>query len=670
MALQANATAPLRVLLVAGSTGDVRLLEAALAPLDEPYELSRAPDGATLEQALKEGTCDVVLASAIPHLDALNLLARLQTLPSPPPCLLLSEQPEEARTLEVVRAGAREVLTLAHLLPALRRVMSTTREARAAQGRISALEAQARAQTQFLDTLLETLPNPVFWKDRQGTLLGCNRAFERLLGQPRGALLGQALATVAPPSQTLIHLEQEADLVTSPPPQVCTAQWPTGEGAMKDLLCFREPLRDAQGLVTGLVGVLVDVTAQRDMVQELSERQALLDVITGTLVDLLALVDDQGNQIYTSPSYLSVLGYTTEELADIPTTGLLGPDDQARIAAALDRLFRDGHTQDLSYRLRHKDGSWRSFEAKAALVRNAQGATPQALFLARDVTLREEQAAQRRHLEFHLRQSQKLEAVGQLAAGIAHEINTPTQYIGDNTAFLRDNLQPMLDTLKAVAEHLKATPDPGLQGRLEALDLPFLEEELPKALQQSLEGVSRVKAIVQSMKDFSHPGSETRVPADLNHAIESTVTISRNEWKYVADLALNLDPALPPVPCFLGELNQAVLNLIVNAAHAIETALGGRDSGQMGHIEVSTATHGNEVEITVRDTGCGIPEAHRERIFESFFTTKEVGRGTGQGLAIVHAVVVQKHGGRIQLESEVGKGSAFHLFLPLANPGA
>jgi signal transduction histidine kinase len=166
------------------------------------------------------------------------------------------------------------------------------------------------------------------------------------------------------------------------------------------------------------------------------------------------------------------------------------------------------------------------------------------------------------------------------------------------------------------------------------------------------------------MKEFSHPGTVEKDPVDLNRAIENTVTVSRNEWKYVAELDLDLDPELPPVPCYVVDLNQVVLNLIVNAAHAVEARRDDRPMGR-GRIGVSTRRAGDWVEIGVRDDGCGIPASQLGRIFDPFFTTKPVGKGTGQGLAIAHSIVVSKHGGTIHVESEVGVGTRFTVRIPL-----
>jgi signal transduction histidine kinase len=194
-------------------------------------------------------------------------------------------------------------------------------------------------------------------------------------------------------------------------------------------------------------------------------------------------------------------------------------------------------------------------------------------------------------------------------------------------------------------------------------DVGFLRSELPEALRQSREGIKQVADIVRAMKEFSHPGTTEKTLTDINRAIESTVAISRNEWKYVADLVTDLHPAVRLIPCLPGEINQVFLNLIVNAAHAIAETETNR-AGKKGTIRVSTRFDDEGAEVRISDTGTGIPDAVLARIFEPFFTTKEVGRGTGQGLAIAHAVICKKHGGSIQVETKIGAGTTFCIRLP------
>ncbi len=276
---------------------------------------------------------------------------------------------------------------------------------------------------------------------------------------------------------------------------------------------------------------------------------------------------------------------------------------------------------------------------------------------------------EQRQLETQLMQSQKLESIGQLAAGIAHEINTPTQYVSDNVRFLQDAFQDLLRAWNSL-ERLVLESGDGSDAKKRLLeireegDLDYLFDQIPSAVSQSLDGLQRVATIVRAMKEFSHPNSAEKSAVDLNRALESTINISRNEWKYVAELEADLDPSLPVVHCFAGELNQVFLNLIVNAAHAIAEVVGGSD--QKGRIAVATRNLGDGwVEVSVSDTGCGIPEPIRDKIFDPFFTTKPVGKGTGQGLSIAYNVVA-KHGGRIFFESEVGRGTTFRVQIPVA----
>jgi signal transduction histidine kinase len=247
--------------------------------------------------------------------------------------------------------------------------------------------------------------------------------------------------------------------------------------------------------------------------------------------------------------------------------------------------------------------------------------------------------------------------------------------VGDNAMFLKESWEKVNGVLElakrmrnelATRQHQSPT-SAEFDSRVQSADLDYLSVEIPKAIDQAMEGLARITKIVRAMKEFSHPGSEQKRAVNLNKAIEATVTIARNEWKYVADMELHFDPNLPLVPCLAGEINQVLLNLIVNAAHAIaETQRAG--AGNRGIIEITTLHEDDWAEIQIRDTGAGIPDNVRDKIFDPFFTTKPVGKGTGQGLTLAQTVIVKKHGGRIWFETERGRGTTFFLRLPLT-PG-
>ena len=275
-----------------------------------------------------------------------------------------------------------------------------------------------------------------------------------------------------------------------------------------------------------------------------------------------------------------------------------------------------------------------------------------------------------RRLGRELTAAQKLESVGRLAAGIAHEINTPVQFVSDNVQFLRTSLpdiaaviHPSRNLMLAVQSAGDVAAAAGLAAEAErAADLDYIMENAPPAIESAVDGLGRIAAIVRSMKEFAHPYQGEKKPAYLNQAIRSTLIVARNEYKYVAEVDAQFGE-LPAVQCHLGEINQAILNLLVNAAHAIADVVDG--TGGFGKITVRTRVDGNAVEISIADTGTGIPEAARDKVFDPFFTTKEVGKGTGQGLAIAHSVIVHKHGGTLHFETECGKGTTFFIRLPL-----
>jgi PAS domain S-box-containing protein len=410
-------------------------------------------------------------------------------------------------------------------------------------------------------------------------------------------------------------------------------------------------------------------------VHELRQRQrrvwSRLDAINHASHDAIVMTDQHGLVTHWNHAATTVFGWSRQEMQGKPLFTTIVPERyQALYESALPRHQADpqaagGRTVELVGR--RKGGEHFPMEVSIAATKlEGQLCT---IGIVRDITAR-------KHLETELQQARKLEAVGQLASGIAHEINTPSQFVGDSLRFLADGFNDLL-TLRAryrqALDPLAATP--GYAAVVQALDavdqevdLEYLEQNGPKSFARALDGVGRISAIVRSMKEFAHPDQRKQAPADLGRALQSTLNIARNEYKYIADLDESYGD-LPPVTCFVGELNQVFLNLLVNAAHAIGEKVG--NSGARGRIGVRTSQEGESARIEIEDSGCGIPEAIRGRIFEPFFTTKEIGRGSGQGLAIARSVVVDKHGGSLTFASEVGRGTTFTILLPIGGrPGS
>ncbi len=368
---------------------------------------------------------------------------------------------------------------------------------------------------------------------------------------------------------------------------------------------------------------------------------------------------------FVSDAIENITGYGADDLIDNrhqAYASLIDPDELAEISDEVRAAVREERDYGLAYRIVRADGEkvWVGDRGQAV---HGDGDVIWLYGTISDIHERKRIEADRARMEVELRMAQKLEAVGQLAAGIAHEINTPIQFVGDSLHFLRDSFEDLNRLLTIYREACGAiTDDPGLHQRLEEaeqdIDLAYLQERVPAACERTLEGVERVGSIVRAMKEFAHPQTE-QAPADLERALATTLTVARNEYKYLADVETEFGD-LPHVVCNLSDLNQVFLNLIINAAHAIE------DVGvERGTIRVRTALEGDTAVVSVCDDGAGIPEAIRSRIFDPFFTTKAVGRGTGQGLAITRAVV-DKHRGSISLDTTLGKGTTFTIRLPLA----
>ena len=517
---------------------------------------------------------------------------------------------------------------------------------------------ELRGSRQMLQTILDAIPQRVFWKDRNCTYLGCNRPFAMDAGLKNPAEIvgkndfGLSWASIA----GLYRADDEGVMQQRLGKLNFQERQTRPDGTELWLQTNKLPLLDAEGNVTGLVGTYEDITERRHAEWELRLTKRSLDVASDTVF----WINPQARIVYASEAASRALGYSREELISlsIPDIDPLFPQERWK---GFWEEFRVRGA--MNFESQHKDKQGRIFPVEVTVNFLEFDGQEFMFAFARDIT-------QRRELESQLRQAQKLDSIGQLAAGIAHEINTPIQFVGDNLRFLRDSWEAtckLRDLYRRVMEGGESLPPPVLAGFREAelnCDLDFLIDEVPRAIEQALDGSQQVAKIVRAMKEFSHPGMGEKTAANLNQGVESAVTVARNEWKFVADVVMNLDETLPEIVCHPGEINQVILNLVVNATHAIHDVV---KDGEKGRITIRTCARGEFVEISVRDTGTGIPDGIRTRIFDPFFTTKEVGKGTGQGLSLAHTVIVKKHGGKIWFETETGRGTTFFIHLPV-NP--
>lgn len=426
------------------------------------------------------------------------------------------------------------------------------------------------------------------------------------------------------------------------------------------------PVRDASGQLTRIVGLAEDISARKLAEEQLRASEERYRELFENASDLVYTFDLDLRIASLNRLAEQTIGYSREEALQMNLRQLLDPQQHQQVEQDVARLATAQASSKIELDLTAKDGRRVKLEMNPRLIyREGKPVGIQAI--ARDITGRDV-------AEVELRQAQKLESVGRLASGIAHEINTPIQFVGDNVRFLQDAFGELQSVLQKFQEQCKSTSEtrsgPQFASELERIaaecDTDYLLKEIPKALGQTLDGVERVVTIVRAMKEFAHPESKGMVPADLNKALLNTLTVARNELKYVADVETNFGE-LPPIVCSVSDMNQVFLNLLVNAAHAIADVV--KDSGKKGKIRVATSLRDSMAVIAISDTGTGIPESIRDRIFDPFFTTKEVGRGTGQGLAIARSVV-DRHKGALTFETEMGKGTCFYIRLPIANAGS
>jgi len=516
--------------------------------------------------------------------------------------------------------------------------------------------------------------------DADGIILAVNRTWEAcqvpnpfLVGQGQGSdFLGTCRSLIASPDGNLsIVALGLLEIFKGKLPRLAL-EYPIHLDG-KTCWYSLEASRGSLGNGLGFVIQILDITSKMATKQRLHRIEQLFKASTENALNLFCILDPESRIQYCSPSYQRNFGILPGDWEHQSYPSRIHDEDREVFLGHMKFCKKAGLSPLFEYRFRSKDGSWKFLEGRASLADAISGDPVSLLLISKDITLRKEAERERSLMEIQLRHGQKMEAIGQLSAGIAHEINTPTQYISDNLRFLEDSFTELCETLSKETDFLKvhqeASPTSAeIQDLLEWIqskDFDYLLQEVPKALRQSVEGLERVSTIVQAMKAFGHPGVEGRTLVDLNQAIDTTLLVAKNEWKFVAEVEKAFDPDLPLVDCYPGEINQVFLNLLINAAHAIADQVG--DSERLGCIRIQTRRADDQVEVRVSDTGTGIPEKIRDQIFLPFFTTKAVGRGSGQGLSIVHSVIA-KHGGSVSFETETGKGTCFIVKLPIQRP--
>ena len=530
------------------------------------------------------------------------------------------------------------------------------------------------AQLNLLSRAIEQVPTSIIITDAAGCIKYVNPRFSRITGYSASEVIG---------------LNPRILKSGNTPPEVYTALWKaithgrewrgTLQNRRKNGELFWEQATissviDEHGRTSHYISFKEDITDQHTAEESLRKEQQLVQILMSTIPSRIYFKDLKSRFIRVNEAHAKHFGQASPD-------DLVGKTDfdfftQEHAQAAYEDEQRIIQTGTPILNLVEKE-TWPdrppTWVATTKMpLRDEHGTIVGTFGLSTDITEQKRNEEQRAALELQLHQAQKLESIGRLAAGIAHEINTPTQYVSDNIHFIRKalgDLEHVLAAYTGLVQWLRAqgpiaTDLATLLAPAEKVRLDYLRREIPVAISDAEEGLTRVTKIVRAMKNFSHPGQDTFTPIDLNQAIESTLTVSRNEWKYVAELVTDFDPQLPLIPCLPGEFNQVILNIVVNAAHAIADVVG-FNTGKKGTISVSTRLDGNWVEIRIRDTGTGIPLHAQPHVFEQFYTTKQIGKGTGQGLALARAVIVDQHAGTLTFETQPGTGTTFIIRLPL-----
>lgn len=643
-----------RLLVVDDDENLLRVVSRELR--NKGYVCETVLDGPPALEVLGKRTFDVVLVDLeMPQMDGFQVLAAMQCEHPDVIPIVLTGSGDIARAVKAMKLGAFDFLEKPcnpHLLETVIGRALEYRRARKHAQRMESMSGQWQA-------MFDSSPDVLVATDLEGAIDRCNRAAAAHAGTIPDCLTGKdchdALCGGAHTSEDC-PFRRESDLAV---------EYELWDGHFE---IRPSRLSDNAGNPSGWLFVARDVTLRKKAEAALRASEEKFRQMVNNMALGVLMVDTGMHILETNHrmrKWWPEIGQITESnrpqcYTMFPALRGDAPCKGCPVAAAL----LDGQVHEDMVTIAREDGP-HIFRIMASPIHDCSGKITSAIATYGDIT-------EKLRLARELTMAQKLESVGRLAAGIAHEINTPTQYVGDNLEFLGAARASVLNLIE-VFRRLVDTPDAALsapevlaeaRNALEDANVEYLASEIPRAIEQSLEGVERISSIVQAMKEFSHPGTAEKTFVDLNQCIRSTVTVSRNEWKYVADLDTDLDGGLPPVCCLSGELNQVFLNLIVNAAHAIGDVVGDGGEGK-GKIVVSTRCDGDYVEVRIVDTGSGIPKEISEHIFDPFFTTKGVGRGTGQGLAIARNVVVDKHGGTLTFESKMGTGTTFIIRLPI-----
>jgi PAS domain S-box-containing protein len=663
----------LDALIVEDMEGDARLIVKALTRGGFSVSYERVESRAQMSEALDRKHWDVVISDcALPKFSAARALDLLHERKlNDLPVIVVSGVIREEAAQQLFQAGAHDFLSknsLGRLVPVIERELDGAARRAEHLAERNELERRVQQSERRFRNLFDLAPDGVLLVSPKGKISEINRRASAMFGHTSDGLLGTAIENILPSFK---------------PGELC----PTADALaeMSRTIGMEGRRRDGQSFPVEVTIDMVPVDNGQSIivaVHDATERLRHREALQHALAEARAIRDQLDSVLDCAPAIILTLDVNgTIKFINRLSAGRRKEDVVGREwVSFVPEIYREKTRAYLHDVL--ETGTPAAFEMCAAgseqppmwyscfmgPLRSGDRVNG-AVIIAQEIT-------EVRRVREELGAAQRLAAVGTLAAGIAHEINTPMQFVNDSLHFLRESARDVMGIIqkhKHVQHVLKsgggaeelATAGAEAEAAESAADLEYLAEQVPKAFDRCVDGLQRMTAIVRSLKEFAHPATKQASAVDLNRAIQSTLTIARNEYKYVAELETDLGE-LPLIVCHVNDINQVVLNLVINAGHAIADRV--RDVGTKGTIRVSTRCENETVVIAVSDTGSGIPEAIRHRIFEPFFTTKEVGKGTGQGLALAWSIVTEKHRGLLTFDTELGKGTTFFIRLPIAGP--
>ncbi|MDA8141799.1 MAG: PAS domain S-box protein [Desulfobacteraceae bacterium] len=529
------------------------------------------------------------------------------------------------------------------------------------KAKTAAATRQVQDQLLFMQSLRDAIPSPIYFKDGSGRYQGCNKAFEQFLGRSRNDIIGKTIHEIAPIDRALIHAKVDEEMLQGQETQVYEAPVRFADGSMRDVLINKSVVRNSAGHIDGLVGVMTDITGRKNAEQSLRQSEEKLRQVINNIGIGVAVIGPRmqilemnrkmrewfpGVDLALQPVCFAALHHPAKP----------GPCD---ICPAL-RTLSSGKVQEAIETIQTPQGI-RTFRMVTTPIHDTDGAVAAIVKMMDDIT-------EKLNMERELLQNQKMASIGQLAAGVAHEINNPTGFVSSNLNTLED-YRKELDRLFCSYSMLKqslstdsgcaVTPDiRAMVAEIEdieaQIDVEYIRQDLAALIGDCRSGTERIKKIVEDLKHFAHPGQDKVQDTDLNKELETTLSVVHNELKYKATVVKEFGE-LPIIKANPQQLNQVFINILVNAAQAIE---------KMGDIIVKTFFNDGYAQVEISDTGCGIAPEHLNKIFDPFFTTKEVGKGTGLGMNIAYNII-KKHNGSIDVQSKIGRGTTFTIKLPI-----